>query len=98
MSCRIILILICLRETTTVSQDDPERECSANTLNLAPPVWGGAGAGRRARLSLQSVVSLVLGRLTALDRQNTTVTTSQPGLRQHHTALVYCNHLKLFPF
>ena len=52
-----------------VTEDDLDTDYSPNVVNLCPPAWGQIEMGRRSRLSLQSVVNIIVGRLTHIDRQ-----------------------------
>ena len=42
--------------------------------DIAPPSWGQMEMGRRKRLSLQSVVNIVVGRVTGIDRDDQRLT------------------------
>ena len=60
-----------------ITEDSLEAEFSPNVVNLAPPAWGQMEMGRRKRLSLQSVVNIVVGRVTSIDRDSQTVTVNE---------------------
>ena len=51
-----------------VTEDNLETDFSPNVVNLAPPAWGQMEMGRRSRLSLQSVVNVIVGRISHIDR------------------------------
>ena len=58
-----------------LTEDNLEADFSPNVVNIAPPSWGQMEVGRRKRLSLQSVVNIVVGRVTGLDRDNQRIMT-----------------------
>ena len=57
-----------------LTEDNLEADFSPNVVNIAPPSWGQMEMGRRKRLSLQSVVNIVVGRVTGIDRDNQRLT------------------------
>ena len=60
-----------------LTEDNLEADFSPNVVNIAPPSWGQMEMGRRKRLSLQSVVNIVVGRVTSIDRDNQRITVNK---------------------
>ena len=50
--------------------EDEETDFSPNVVNSAPTAWGHLQVGRRRRLSLHSVVNILLAKPSKIDRQN----------------------------
>ena len=51
-----------------LTRDDVAQDYGPNIINISPPAWGPLAVGRRSRLSLQSVVNVIIGKVTNIDR------------------------------